>query len=100
MPEAVREILVFLKFINWYCRFIHRYTWITVSLTNLLRKPKDRPARIVKDKSLVIIAKAHKAINLLKKKFTEIIQLTYFLKNLLSQVETDTSRRGLAGVLT
>ena len=73
MPEVVREILVFLGFTNWYRRFIHGYAWITVSLTDLLRKPKDGPARIVKDKSSVMTAEAREAVNLLKKKFAEMI---------------------------
>lgn len=42
-------------------------------MTDLLRKPKNRPARIVKNKSSVIIAEAREAVNILKKKFIEII---------------------------
>ncbi len=39
--KIYREVKVFLNFVNFYKRFIHRYFKIAASLTSLLKDNKD-----------------------------------------------------------
>jgi hypothetical protein len=69
-------------------------------LTDLLRKPIDGLARMVKDRASIITLDAREAVRLLKEKFREIVKLNHFLEDLVSRIEIDASRGGLGRVLS
>jgi hypothetical protein len=56
--------------------------------------------RTIKNKRSIITPEARAAINLLKKKFAEIVSLNYFAEGLTTRLEIDTLGRGLCEVLT
>ena len=89
-PWKVKDIQSFLRFVNFYCCFIHNYSNIVIPLTQLTRK--DTPWKFTDD--------CHSAFNLLKKAFTSASILTHWVPNALLVVETDTSDYAIAGILS
>ena len=41
-PRNISEVQLFLRFINFYCRFIKRYSEIAASLINLIKKTNPK----------------------------------------------------------
>jgi len=72
--KMYQEIQVFLKFINFYRRFIHHYSQIAESLTELLRNNvKD-----VKTNSFIWLSEAKQAFNQLRDVFMRASILRHF----------------------
>ena len=89
-PRKVKDIQSFLRFVNFYHRFIHNYSNIVVPLTRLTRK--DTPWKFTDD--------CRSAFNLLKKAFTSAPILTHWVPDALLVVETDTLDYAIAGILS
>ena len=89
-PRKVKDVQAFLGFANFYRRFIHDYSAITVPLTRLTRKD------VVWD----FDAKARSAFNALKSKFTSAPILSHFVPGRPIVLETDASDYAIAAVLS
>ena len=91
-PELrkVKDIQSFLRFANFYCRFIHNYSNIVIPLTQLTHK--DTPWKFTND--------CHSAFNLLKKAFTSTPILSHWVPDALLVVKTDALDYAIAGILS
>ena len=89
-PMKVKDIQSFLGFTNFYCRFIFNYSDIVIPLTHLTQK----------DISWKFDSSCQDAFNSLKKAFTSIPILTYWIPNAQLIVETDTSDYALTAILS
>ena len=88
-PRKVRDIMSFLRFANFYCRFIYGYSEITVPLTQLTRK----------DVPWVFSDDCWESFKKLKKAFVTAPVLTHWIPDTPIMVETDASDYALAAVL-
>ena len=89
-PQKVKDIQSFLRFMNFYCQFIHNYSNIVVPLTRLTRK--DTPWKFTDD--------CCSTFNLLKKAFTSAPILTHWVPDAPLVVETDTLDYAVTGILS
>ena len=89
-PRKVRDIQSFLGFVNFYRRFIHKYSKIALPLTALTQK--SVPWHFTEE--------CHSAFNTLKKAFTITLVLTHWIPDTQITVETDASDYALAAVLS
>src|SRR5882724_2797339 len=89
-PQKVKDIQSFLRFTNFYCRFIFRYSEITVPLMHLTCK--GTPWHFTDE--------CHSAFEALKKAFTTAPVLTHWIPDTQITVETDASNYALAAVLS
>ena len=89
-PRKVKDVQAFLGFANFYRRFIHDYSAITVPLTRLTRK----------DVTWNFDEKARSAFNTLKSRFTSAPILSHFVPGRPIILETDTSDYAIAAVLS
>jgi macrodomain Ter protein organizer (MatP/YcbG family) len=69
-----RHVQIFIKFAEFYKRFIEKFNKIAESLTNLLKKRKKRKF----DKMFKLIKKTRKAFNELKEVFIKTSILLHF----------------------
>ena len=84
-PKSFHKVQVFLGFINFYKRFIHRYSYEAIRLTNLLVGIENRR----KTGPFTFTLKAKASFEKLKKAFTTALFLIYFDSNKPIRVETD-----------
>ncbi len=90
------KIQVFLKFINFYQRFIHHYSQIAESLTELLRDSvKD-----VKISSFIWSSEAKQAFNQLHDVFMRASILRHFDSEQHIRIEIDTFNYAVANILS
>jgi RNase H-like domain found in reverse transcriptase len=89
-PRKVRDIQSFLRFTNFYRRFIHDYSRITVPLTCLTHK--GTPWHFIDE--------CRRAFDMLKKAFTTAPVLTHWIPDAPLIVETDASDYALAAILS
>ncbi len=90
------EIQVFLRFINFYQRFIHHYFQIAESLTKLLRDSvKD-----VKISSFIWLSKAKQAFNQLRNVFMRASILRHFDSEQHICIEIDMFNYAVASILS
>jgi len=90
------EIQVFLRFINFYWRFIHHYSQIAESLTELLRDSvKD-----VKMSSFIWLSEAKQAFNQLRDVFMKTSILRHFDSERHICIEIDTFNYAVASILS
>jgi RNase H-like domain found in reverse transcriptase len=89
-PRKVRDIQSFLGFANFYRRFIHDYSRITVPLTRLTRKGTPWYFSDV----------CHCAFDTLKKAFATAPVLTHWIPDAPLIVETDASDYAVAVILS
>ena len=87
---------VFLGFVNFYRRFIHRYSQIATPLTNLLQGSKDG----VKAGPFEWPDGAERAFRQLLNAFTDVPILRHFDPVRKIRVETDASNFAIAGILS
>ena len=89
-PRKVCDMQSFLGFANFYCRFIHGYSDITVPLTQLTRKatPWD------------FTPECRKAFETLKTAFTTTPILSHWIPDAPLVVETDASDYALTAILS
>jgi hypothetical protein len=85
--KSFHKVQVFLGFTNFYKRFIHRYSYEAIGLTNLLVGIENRR----KTGPFTFTLKAKASFEKLKKAFTTALFLIYFDLNKPIRVETDTS---------
>jgi len=94
--KSFHKVQVFLGFINFYKRFIHRYSYKAIGLTNLLvgieNKRKTGP--------FTFTPKAKASFEKLKKAFTTALFLIYFDLNKPIRVETDALTYAIAGIVS
>ena len=90
ISRNVKDVQSFLRFANFYRRFIKEYSKIAEPLTSLTRK----------DKKFVWNAEAHKVFNELKQRFMESPILAFFDPEREVVIETDASDHTIAGVIS
>ncbi len=94
--KTYQEIQVFLKFINFYQRFIHYYSQIAESLTELLRDSvKD-----VKMNSFIWLNEAKQAFNQLRDVFMRTSILRHFDSERHIHIEIDAFNYAVASILS
>jgi len=94
--KTYQEIQVFLRFINFYRRFIHHYSQIAESLTELLRDSvKD-----VKMSSFIWSSKAKQAFNQLRDVFMRASILRHFDSEWHICIEIDAFDYAVANILS
>jgi hypothetical protein len=84
-PKLFYKVQVFLGFTNFYKRFIYRYSYKAIRLTNLLVRIENR--RKIGPFTFTLKAKA--SFEKLKKAFTTALFLIHFDLNKLIRVETN-----------
>jgi hypothetical protein len=89
-PRKVKDVQSFLGFANFYRRFIHDYSRITVPLTRLTRK--GLPWLWTED--------CQRSFDELKRSFTTAPILTHWIPDAPIVVETDASDYALAAILS
>ncbi len=91
-----QEIQVFLRFINFYRRFIHHYSQIAESLTELLRDSvKD-----VKMSSFIWLSEAKQAFNQLRNVFMKMFILRHFDSEQHIHIEINAFNYAVANILS
>ena len=94
--KTYQEIQVFLKFINFYQRFIHYYSQIAESLTELLRDSvKD-----VKMSSFIWLSEAKQAFNQLHDVFMKTSILRHFDSERHIHIKIDAFNYAVASILS
>ena len=83
--KLFHEVQVFLSFTNFYKRFIHRYSYEAIGLTNLLVGIENKR----KTSPFTFTLKAKASFEKLKKAFTTVLFLIYFDLNKPIRVETN-----------
>jgi hypothetical protein len=95
-PESFHNIQVFLGFANFYCRFIYRYSQVTIGLTDFLKgMEKGR-----KSGPFIWTDEAAESFKTLKKAFTITPVLVHFDPSKKIRVETDISKFAIAGTIS
>ena len=93
--RTLRELQIFLKFANFYRRFVRFYVKITRILTELFKKNKQER----QNESFIFEEAARQAFRRLIKTFTKAFMLIHFnLKNLI-RIKIDTSEFVIAAIL-
>ena len=87
---------IFLSFVNFYRRFIHYYSQIVESLTNLLKKS----IKEIKTGSFDWPVEAKEAFRRLREVFTKAFLLCHFDLELLIRVKTNALDFDLIDILT
>ena len=94
--KMYQEIQVFLRFINFYWRFIHHYSQIAKSLTELLRDSvKD-----VKMSSFIWLSEAKQAFNQLRDVFMRASILKHFDSKRHIHIEINAFNYAVASILS
>src|SRR3989440_10760034 len=95
-PKSFRDIQVFIGFVNFYRRFIYGFSVVVTAITDLLvgmeKGKKSGP--------FVWPESAEQAFCKLKECFTRAPLLQHFDPKKVSQLETDASGSGIAGVIS
>jgi hypothetical protein len=89
-PQKVKDIQSFLRFANFYCRFIYTYSDIVVPLTQVTCK--DAPWNFLDE--------CRKSFETLKKAFTMAPILMHWMPDIPLIVEMDASDYAIAGILS
>jgi len=94
--KMYQKIQVFLKFVNFYRRFIHYYSQIAKSLTELLRDSvKD-----VKTNSFIWLSEAKQAFNQLRDVFMKVSILRHFDSERHIHIEINAFNYAVANILS
>ena len=94
--KSFHKVQVFLGFINFYKRFIHRYSYEAIRLTNLLVGIENKR----KTSPFTFTLKAKASFEKLKKAFITALFLIYFDLNKPIRVETDALTYAIAGTVS
>jgi transposase InsO family protein len=95
-PQSFHDVQVFLGFANFYRRFIHRYSAVTLGLTDLLKGM----VRGRKAGELEWTKEAEASFQNLKTAFTQAPILIHFDPSKKVRVETDASGFAIAGTIS
>lgn len=104
-PRTVRDIRVFLGFMNYYRRFIADFSKVALPLTELTRKSSNsakggHAQRKEESVPLQLGERAKHAFQKLKKSFIEIPILAHFKPERRTKVQVDASGGAIAGILS
>lgn len=105
MPATVRDVRVFIGFMNYYRRFIANFSKLALALTKLTQKTPNSarggPAqRREESQPLQIGPEARESFRLLKNAFLEVPILTHYNPERETRVEVDASGGAIAGILS
>jgi hypothetical protein len=95
-PKLFYKVQVFLGFTNFYRRFIHRYSYKAIGLTNFLVGIENRR----KTGPFIFTLKAKASFEKLKKAFTTALFLIYFDLNKPIRVETNALTYAIARTIS
>ena len=84
---SMKKVQFFLRFMNFYCRFIRNYFKIAALLHELIKNAKKEEWRSF----FVLTDTAKDAFNILKAKFTNVLLFTHFNLNKWIHIKSDTS---------
>ncbi|USP74003.1 retrotransposon nucleocapsid protein [Curvularia clavata] len=104
-PRTVRDVRVFLGFMNYYRRFIANFSRIALPLTELLKKEPNaakggKAQRKEESVLLILDENAKSAFKTLKNSFTAVPILTHFNPDNQTRVQVDASGGAIAGILS
>jgi hypothetical protein len=85
MIKFFKNIQIFLKFVNFYRRFIARFSQLSALLSDML---KEMQAEIKKE-SFLLIEKAKQTFDLLRDVFQYALILTHFDSKFLIRLKTN-----------
>ena len=95
-PRTIKEVLSFLRFANFYRRFIEKFSKLALPLTELTKtKEKDGKKALFKWNE-----KYQKAFNILKRKFASYPIIQHFNPDKPTTVEVDSSDFIVKGILS
>ncbi len=95
-PQLFREVQVFLGFINFYRRFVHRYSHVASGLIDLLVGMENRR----KTGSFYFTEEVRKSFESLKAAFTTAPVLIYFDPSKKIKVEINASKFAITGSIS
>ena len=104
-PESVREIRIFVGFVNYYRRFVHNFSRIVAPLNEMTKKGPDcarggYAQRREESVKLELTPEAKRAFEALKQAFLEVPILGHYDPNAECRVETDASGDAVCGILS
>jgi hypothetical protein len=104
-PRTVREIRVFIGFMNYYRRFIANFSRLALPLTKLTQKGPEaarggHAQRREESQVLDLDKEAKEAFQKLKNSFREIPILAHFERHRKTKAEVDASGGAIAGILS
>lgn len=88
-PRSVKHLRAFLGLVNYYRRFVAKYSYLTASLCKLLQKDKDWKWTVEEDKQF----------SLVKDAFLDCMMLVHPDPRQPYFLQTDSSKVGIAGCL-
>ena len=105
MPKTVRDIRVFIGFMNYYRRFIANFSRLTLPLTKLTQKGPDAarggPRQRREESQRIDIGKeGEQAFRKLQNAFLDLPILAHFEANRKTKVETDASGGAICAILS
>ena len=95
-PRTYRELQMFLRFVNFYRRFVYRYSHIVASLTDLLKDSSQSK----KSESFEWPTEVEQAFRRLKQIFTSTPLLQHYDSFKRIRIEIDVFIFGIAGIMT
>ena len=98
-PKLIRDIQMFLGFVNFYQRSIQRFSRIAAPLTSMLKTTAGIPFRAAKNSNF-LISETKLAFLRLKKTFTEAAILHHFDLKRYIRNEIDVSGYDIGGILS
>jgi hypothetical protein len=105
MPRTVREIRVFIGFMNYYRRFIAGFSRIALPLTKLTQKGPNaarggHAQRKEESQTIPLGADGNQAFKQLKNAFLQVPILAHFERDRETHVEVDASGGAISGILS
>ena len=105
LPASVRDIRVFVGFMNYYRRFIEGFSRIVLPLTTLTKKEPGQarggPAmRREESTALKLPEEAKQAFQVLKDAFLKVPILAHFERDRETRLEVDASGGAISGILS
>jgi len=104
-PESVREIRIFVGFVNYYRRFVHNFSRIVAPLNEMTKKGPGcarggYAQRREESAELKLTPEAKGAFEALKQAFLKVPILGHYDPNTECRVETDASGGAICGILS
>ena len=104
-PASVRDIRIFIGFINYYRRFVKDFSRITAPLHTLTKKAPNQTIRGQKQRKEELVPldlgpDAKQAFQTLKGIFLDLPVLVHYELGRPTRVETDASGKAISGILS
>ena len=104
-PKTVRDIRIFIGFMNYYRRFIEGFSKLALPLTKLTRKAPNaakggRMQRKEESQALDIGQEGRESFRALKDAFLQVPILAHFERDRKTKVEVDASGGAISGILS